>query len=88
MGWLWHIRVMRKCVFIAIAAFSAGCSRADVETLGRIGSRVEKKIDFVWNSENNRRLMKSLPLLQQPEGAAPGEDHDGGRAVPPRLSVE
>jgi hypothetical protein len=80
---------MRK--FVALLSFSLisiGCSRSDVEVLGRIGLRVEKKIDVVWKSEGNLRLMKSLPLLQPPNGIAPTEDHDGGRGVPPRLSIE
>lgn len=78
---------MRKSGIILFGLVAAGCSRADVETLGRIGMRVEKKIDVVWKSEGNWRLMKSLPLLQTPDGGSPTEDADG-RTVPPRLSIE
>jgi hypothetical protein len=77
---------MRRSVIPLLAILILGCSRADVEVLGRIGQRVEKKIEVVWKSEPNAKLFKSLPLLQQPEGVE-HPDHQDGR-VPPRLNAQ
>lgn len=72
-----------------MVVLAAGCSRNDVATLGRIGQRVMKQTDAVWNSEQNKSLLKTLPLLQPARSGsdvAPAADEP--KTVPPRLSVD
>lgn len=65
-----------------------GCSRSDVATLGRIGAKVHNRLEVVWKSEPNRRLLTTLPLLQPPaHGGAPAAAEEN-KAVPPRLTID
>jgi hypothetical protein len=65
----------------------AGCSRADVETLGRIGQRVGQRVDVLLSSEPNKTMIHTLPMLQSPK-AAEIKDAAEPKTTPPRLSVE
>ncbi len=79
---------MRKsALFVALMLTLVGCSRADVETLGRIGQRVGQRVDVLLSSEPNKSMIRTLPMLQAPK---PGEMKDAAetKQVPPRLSVE
>ena len=79
---------MRKsALFVALTLTVAGCSRADVETLGRIGQRVGQRVDVLLSSEPNKSMIRTLPMLQAPK---PAEMKDAAepKQVPPRLSLE
>jgi hypothetical protein len=79
---------MRKYALLPLAAvILAGCSRADVETLGRIGQRVAERTDALLNAEPNKSMIRTLPMLQAPK---PAEMKDAAepKQLPPRLSVE
>jgi hypothetical protein len=79
---------MRKQdTFLFAAIVLVGCSRADVETLGRIGQRVAQRTDALLNAEPNKSMIRTLPMLQAPK---PAEMKDAAepKVVPPRLSVE
>ena len=79
---------MRKQALFALAAIIlAGCSRADVETLGRIGQRVIERTDALLNAEPNKSMIRTLPMLQAPK-PADMKDAAEPKQVPPRLSVE
>ena len=79
---------MRKqAKFLLPVIILAGCSRADVDTLGRIGQRVAQRTDALLNAEPNRSMIRTLPMLQAPK---PAEMKDAAepKVVPPRLNVE
>jgi len=76
---------MKKKLAI-VCMLLVGCSKSDVETLGRIGQRVVQRTDAVLNSEPNKSLIHSLPLLQSPK-ATDLKDGEDGKQVPPRMNV-
>ena len=79
---------MRRDALLLIGALTlTGCSRADVETLGRIGQHVAQRTDALLSAEPNKSMIRTLPMLQAPK---PAEMKDAAepKQVPPRLSVE
>lgn len=78
---------MRKKSLFLTALVLAGCSRADVEILGRIGQRVAQRTDELLNAEPNKSMIRTLPMLQAPHPADLKNGADP-KQVPPRLNVE
>jgi hypothetical protein len=77
----------KRAAFLCAALVLAGCSRADIETLGRIGQRVMLRTDELLNAEPNKSMIRTLPMLQAPK---PAEIKDAAepKTTPPRLSIE
>lgn len=77
----------KKAPILFVAIILAGCSRADVDTLGRIGYRVGQRIEAVVNAEPNKSMIRTLPMLQAPKPAEL-KDATEPKVIPPRLSVD
>ncbi len=65
-----------------------GCSKNDVATLSRIGQRIAQRTDAAFNTEPNKTMIHTLPLLQPPRAVDVKDPVYAGKQAPPRLVVE
>jgi hypothetical protein len=82
---------MRK-ILLAGLTLLAGCSRADVDTVGRIGQKLARQADPVFTSEPGKSMIRTLPLLRPTRGTPsatepPATDADALKTSPSRLAV-
>jgi hypothetical protein len=87
---------MRK-ILLAVLTALAGCSRADVDTVGRIGQKLARQADPVFTSEPGKSMIRTLPLLRPTRGVpaaseptatdSPASDGEAPKASPSRLAL-
>ena len=59
----------------------AACNRQDADTLGRIGQRLAQRGQTYLATGKNGQMIKSLPLLQRPDGTLdiPNPENEPGQ---------